>query len=82
LCTLISVAHEAQPAAISVGAAEFRRHDHAEQAQFAELADHAIGNGLVAVPLRRVRREHFARELAGSVADHALLFGQKTVDHG
>jgi hypothetical protein len=54
----------------------FLGHQHAHEAELAEFGYRLGWKPLLAVPLRRMRREPFARKVAGARAQHALLVGQ------
>ena len=52
------------------------RQQHSEEAQLAELGDHARVEMLFAIPLVDVRRDLAFRELAGDALDLALFFSE------
>src|SRR5580704_1780772 len=54
----------------------FLGHQHAHKPELAELGDRIGRKFLLAIPLRRMRHEPFARKVAGDIAQHALLLGE------
>jgi hypothetical protein len=67
---------EHQRHVVHAGAAPFLGDDHAERAEFAELAQRLGRKGVMAVPLGSEGRQPLLREVAQRVADHFLFLGQ------
>ena len=66
---------------IDVAAAPFFRHHHAQQAQFAHLPHHGVIDPAGLVPLGGPGRQLALGELAGHIADHALVFVEFDIVH-
>ena len=87
LCTLRIVETAPSPAAISSnaeriadmvgsGAAILLRHQHAHEAEPAELGQRLFRETRLAIPFRRMRREQALRDLPRRVTKQPLFLGQ------
>jgi hypothetical protein len=61
---------------VGAGPAIFGRHQHAHEAELAELGQRLLREFRLAIPLRRVRREQVPRDIARRVAQQDLFFGE------